>query len=35
MKKKPLIRRLYDLGSHIEIVAERAAAALVRKLRKK
>ena len=35
MKKKTMIRRLYDLGSRVEIIAERAVAALVRKLRKK
>ena len=35
MKKKSLIRRLYDLGSHFEIIAERAISALVRKLRNK
>ena len=35
MKKKTLIRRLYDIGSHFETIAERAVAALVRKLRKK
>ena len=35
MKKKTLIRRIYDLGSRAEIITERAVAALVRKLRKK
>ena len=35
MKKKTLIRRIYDLGSRAEIIAERAVAALIRKLRKK
>ena len=35
MKKKSLIRRIYDLGSFAEIIAERTIAALVRKLRKK
>ena len=35
MKKKSLIRRIYDLGSRAEIITERAVAALVRKLRKK
>lgn len=33
--KKTLIRRLYDLGSLIEIAAERTIAGLIRKLRKK
>ena len=35
MKKKTLIRRLYDLGSQVEIIAERTVAAVFRKLRKK
>ncbi len=34
MKKKTLIRRIYDIGSRAEIIAERAVAALIRKLRK-
>ena len=35
MRKKTLIRRIYDLGSRAEIFVERAFAALFRKLRKK
>ena len=35
MKKKSLIRRIYDLGSRVEIITERAVAALIRKLREK
>ena len=34
-KKKTLIRTLYDLGSRMEIAAERAIAHLYQKLRKK
>lgn len=35
MKIQKQIRKLYDLGSRFEIAAERAIAALVKKLRKK
>lgn len=35
MRKKTLIRRIYNLGSRTEILAERAVASLFRKLRKK
>ena len=34
MKQKTIIRKLYDLGSRIEIIAERAIVRLVRNLRK-
>ena len=34
-KSKTRIRKLYDLGSRLEIAAERAAAALIKKLRKR
>ncbi len=33
--KKTLLRKLYDLGSLVEIAAERAIAGLISKLRKK
>ncbi len=35
MTHKTVIRRLYDLGSRIEIAAERAIVRIFRKLRKK
>ena len=35
MKNQSRIRKLYDLGSRFEIAAERAIAALIRKLIKK
>ena len=35
MKKKTLIRIIYDIGSRAEIITGRAVAALIRKLRKK
>ena len=35
MRKKTLIRRIYNLGSRTEILAERAVASLFRKLQKK
>ena len=33
--KKTILRRLYDAGSRLEILAERAAAGLVKKLLRK
>ena len=35
MKTKTCFRKLYDLGSRLETAAERAVAALIRKLLKK
>ena len=35
MKNSKIVRKLYDLGSRFEIVAERAIADLVKKLLKK